>query len=428
MKKSKILKILFVTEYYPPVIAGGGETSAEILAESIAGQGHTVHILTSHFKELKKAEYKNKVKIFRLLKTGNITRTLSESMKRQLLFSNSVKRIVRNLDNKENYDIIHCLNNSSTIGVSKIQTDAKLVSTINSYVNLCPKANLFYMEKSACSGCKPSKFMKCIMHSEYGGLQKIPFLLRYNPIFWKFLYFTYLFRKKSLKSFNLLCRSSFIKEFAESSNLTRKKVDIEYGISSFESNLIVHEKIKSIIPNKQVILSIGSLEKIKGINTLIRAYAKVKNKKDSMLLVVGDGTKKEEYRSLAELLGVGGRVYFTGKIDGKYLPWLYKTCSFVALTPLWPEPFSRVMLEALYFGKPIIATEVGGNPDGIINGKNGYLVSNNMDEISEKLEKLISDKKLQKKMGQESKKIFRNKFTKEITITKILDFYNKLKL
>ena len=73
------MKILFVSEYWNPVAQGGGEISMEILAEALAKKGLEISVLTSHFPNTKKFEIKNKVKIYRNIKTGKETLSVSQS-------------------------------------------------------------------------------------------------------------------------------------------------------------------------------------------------------------------------------------------------------------------------------------------------------------------------------------------------------------
>ncbi|MBN2421642.1 glycosyltransferase family 4 protein [Candidatus Woesearchaeota archaeon] len=419
------MKVLLVTEYFPPKIFGGGEISAEILAESLAEKGIDVSVLTSYFEGSNEFQKKNKVNIYRLLKTGDSPDNLKENLRRVFVFNNSVRKEVIKLDGKENFDIIHCLNITSTTGVANAKLNKKLVATINSYAHLCPKANLFYKEKKICSGCGFFKFIECMSVSDYVGKQKITSFIKYNPIFLKLLYLEYLRKKNSLKNFNLFCRSKFISWFVKNNRIAKKRIGIEYPLYEPKKKIIKMKDIEKKTENTTTISYIGSLEKIKGVDLLLRAYAKIKEKLNSILIIVGEGSQKIYLENLARDLTIKDRVLFTGDIDYKYIPHIYDISSIIAFLPRWPEPFSRTLLEALYYGKPIIATKSGGNFDAVFEGKNGILVSTNVNEISEKLEKLIWYNKLRKKMGEESKKLFQKKFGKDKIIESIIDFYKK---
>ena len=113
---------------------------------------------------------------------------------------------------------------------------------------------------------------------------------------------------------------------------------------------------------------------------------------------------------------------FFGNIGYEYIPSVYKQSDVIVQSALWPEPFSRIMLEATYFGKPIIATDNGGNSEGVERGKNGFLVRNE-EELTEKLKILINSEKIRKDLGKKSRQLFENKFEKESVTKKILAAY-----
>ena len=75
------MKVLLISEYFPPIVHGGGEISAETLARELAKNNIEVHVLTSYFKGLNPYEEINKVKIYRLLKTSLNPRKLTDNIK-----------------------------------------------------------------------------------------------------------------------------------------------------------------------------------------------------------------------------------------------------------------------------------------------------------------------------------------------------------
>ena len=416
------MKVLLVSEYFPPIIHGGGEISAYLLAKTLTKKGIDVSVLTSHFDEMERYEVKDNFKIYRKLKTGKGPHNIKENIKRATIFNDSVKREVKRLDKIENFDVIHALNTTSILGISKIKfpKKKKLFATINGYHGLCPKNNLFYMEKEVCSGCNPNKYIKCISKSKYIGKQIIKSYMKYNPLFLSYLYDNYLKKRQALNKFHIFSISDFITNFTKK---YVKKSTKTYNLFEINDKIIKYLKIEKLIKNKTIISSIGNLETIKGVDLLLNSYSKIKDKKDSMILIIGDGSTKSYLKKLCEKLNISKKVHFTGKLDYKFIPYIYKISDIVTIFSKYPEPFSRIMLEATYFSKPLIGTNVGGNPEGIIDGKNGYLVDFNENNISKKIETLIENKKLRENMGKESKKIFNDKFDNNKIIKTIIDAY-----
>ena len=117
----------------------------EILAEALAKKGLEISVLTSHFPNTKKFEIKNKVKIYRNIKTGKDPSSLISNIKRIITFPNSAKKEVKKL--QKNFDMIHYLNTTSIVGITK---NKKSYCHVNSPVFFCPKGTLMYQDKREC--------------------------------------------------------------------------------------------------------------------------------------------------------------------------------------------------------------------------------------------------------------------------------------
>ena len=94
---------------------------------------------------------------------------------------------------------------------------------------------------------------------------------------------------------------------------------------------------------------------------------------------------------------------------------------------IWVEQFGIVNLEAMNYAKPIIASNIGGLPDLVKEGKNGFLVERfDVQGMAEKIVKLSKDKILAKRMGQNGRKMFRKNWTKEKHIKEIISIYRSV--
>ena len=97
------------------------------------------------------------------------------------------------------------------------------------------------------------------------------------------------------------------------------------------------------------------------------------------------------------------------------------------MLPSISEGFSNAVIEAMAAGKPVIATEVGGNPESVVHGKTGMLVRpSDPEAIAVGILKLLDDVDLQKKMGNEGMLRARSMFTFEKMITFTEDLYISL--
>jgi glycosyltransferase involved in cell wall biosynthesis len=167
--------------------------------------------------------------------------------------------------------------------------------------------------------------------------------------------------------------------------------------------------IQAIKPFKtytnHTIFYIGVLNKRKGVDDLVRAIPLVKYEiKDIRLYVAGTGPDMNKLKNLVKNLNLEKNVIFLGFISEENKFSYMKSMDVFVLATYW-ESFPIVLLEAMACGKPIITTDVAGNPFAVIDGINGFLVKpGNWRQISEKLIYLFKNEELIKKMGEESKK------------------------
>ena len=136
--------------------------------------------------------------------------------------------------------------------------------------------------------------------------------------------------------------SNFISD--QLSTIPIRKITKIYNLFEPNKKLIKYDNLESKIKNKNIITCIGALEKIKGVELLIQAFSDVRNNKDWLLLIVGDGSQKEYLESLSKKLNIQDKIIFTGNIEHKFIPYIYHISDIIALLSLWPEPFSRIIL------------------------------------------------------------------------------------
>ncbi len=87
----------------------------------------------------------------------------------------------------------------------------------------------------------------------------------------------------------------------------------------------------------------------------------------------------------------------------------------------------RVLVEAMAAGKPVIGSNVDGIPNVIKNGVNGFLFENeDVNDLAQKLEKLITTPELRKRMGNEGRKCIKNKFSEDVFFSNTMKFYHEI--
>jgi len=213
-----------------------------------------------------------------------------------------------------------------------------------------------------------------------------------------------------------------------------KKVELVYNgvdTSHFrpeKSELLI--KSFKIEPDNKLIGYIGLITDRKGIEYLVKAFEKVKQEYKRCKLIIIGGYKKEDefyYKKLLELiktLNLESDVYFTGTI------WDIKDAINnldIIVLPSLEERCSRVLLESISCARPVVATNVGGNPEIIKDGFNGLIVQPaDNDELAKSILKFLTNEKLAEQMGINGRLIAEKYFDININIQKIKKIYVEL--
>jgi glycosyltransferase involved in cell wall biosynthesis len=191
-------------------------------------------------------------------------------------------------------------------------------------------------------------------------------------------------------------------------------------------------KEKYGIENKKIILYVGRLIKRKGIEYLIQAfYSLKKDINDTVLMIIGDGECKNELQSLSKDLKIEEDVYFIGNVENEKLPSYYllaDICIVPSVTLDIGDPWVFVLNEAMYFEKPVIATDaVGAAFDMIQNGKNGFIVpEKDSESLYKSMKEILSKTDLKESMGIKSKTIIKEKFRYKNMVDGFKDTINYL--
>ena len=158
-----------------------------------------------------------------------------------------------------------------------------------------------------------------------------------------------------------------------------------------------------IDPAERMILAIGRIEPLKGLDILIRALAQISDRRRVVLSIIGGDDRAEaeiaRLRALAAELGVGGAVRFLGPRPHEALPAYYCAADVVAV-PSFYESFGLVAVEAMACGVPVVASRVGGLASTVADGRTGYLIAWRCPEpFAEKIEVLLRNEELRRALG-----------------------------
>lgn len=183
-------------------------------------------------------------------------------------------------------------------------------------------------------------------------------------------------------------------------------------------------RIELGIPEHSVVAgTAGRLVPVKGPALLLQAFKQVISEHpDTCLVFAGDGPLRKSLEKNAVDMGLAKKIVFTGWRDD--MARILSVFDIFCL-PSLNEGMGRVLVEAMALGKPVVASEVGGIPDLISPGKNGFLVPpRNPGELARQIIFLIENREEREKMGRVGKEMV-PAFSDEIMVKKISGLYEK---
>jgi glycosyltransferase involved in cell wall biosynthesis len=181
------------------------------------------------------------------------------------------------------------------------------------------------------------------------------------------------------------------------------------------------------------ILFVGRLIPRKGVRYLVEAMAHLEHP-SAQLVIVGGGPQQAELEELARSTGIAERVIFAGRVSDEALQDHYRTCQIFVLPSIVDttgdtEMLGMVLLEAMRYRKPVIASNVGGIPDIVQDGENGLLVSEkDPAALAATLKRLLSDRELSSRLGTSGYAYAQDHFGWDAVLNQTLRLYGETEL
>lgn len=248
-----------------------------------------------------------------------------------------------------------------------------------------------------------------------------------NELIDKYLY-RYLF--KYCKKIIFVCYSQkkhWLKKYPEirsKNEVVYNGVDVDFfSPGEFINNGLSLKKKLNIPCTSPVIVCIAGFRKEKAHNILLNTLS---NLPDNIhLILAGDGELRCEIQKMVNTLNLTTRVHLVGNVND--VRPILAASDISVLTSTSVETFSIAMLESMSMKVPFIATNIGGLSEAIVKGVTGDLFSSgDINELKNILLYYLSDKDRLKNMGMESRKMVKDRFSKNIMINKTEDILNNI--
>ena len=381
------MRILMLSQFYPPII-GGGAIHARYLGVELVARGHDVAVATLWHYGQADFELDRGVRVYRVRSSMRRLPWLFHNRGRQLAppFPDpEVMLALRRIIIDEQPEIVHAHNwLVYSFLPLKAWSRARLIVTLHSYDLACVKTTLLY-HSSTCDGPGFAKCLGCA--AQYYGVAKgTPIVLSHRVMDLK---------RRGLVDLLLPVSQAA----AEGNGLVGLGLPFQVIPNFMPDDVDVPEgDIKPYLaqlPDEDYLLFVGRFDPVKGVDVLLRAYAGLTNAPP--LVLIGYQTSGESISSVDCPANV-----FIFKNWPHHAIMEARGRSVVALAPsVVAETFGMVVMEAMSAGRPVIASRIGGLADLVADGETGLLVQpGDPLALQQAIERLLADPDLRGRMGQ----------------------------
>ncbi|MCD4761597.1 glycosyltransferase family 4 protein [bacterium] len=189
---------------------------------------------------------------------------------------------------------------------------------------------------------------------------------------------------------------------------------------------------REIIAERSVyeLLFVGGLDRahyFKGLSVFIKALTLLPND-NWRLKIVGEGNRRKTYEKEIFAAGLGDKIEFLGGVSDEKLPTVYQVADIFVLPSInTNEAFGLVLLEAMACGLPVLTSSLPGVRSVFKDGIEGLLAKpGDAHDLSNKIKKLLDNKRLRESMGQAGRELVEKKYTWKLSGEKLLNLYENL--
>jgi glycosyltransferase involved in cell wall biosynthesis/GT2 family glycosyltransferase len=405
--EKKSLRVLLVTDSYPPLVGGATFWSQQV-ARQMSARGHRVTLATTWQPDTPAFEEDGDVAVHRLRDLTSRIPGISADPYRHnpppFPDPEAVLRL-RRLIKRTKPDLVHSYGwLTHSVAAALLGTDLPLLVSTQDYGNICALRTLF-RHGEICTGSAPAKCLECA-GSNYGavkGAVAVGGIFGSRP----------LLRRKVTRIHSI---SRYVAAMIEQDLRAPAPIEIVPNFGEDLSDAPVDEEILAQLPEQPFIFFVGALRGVKGIAELCSAYEQLDSPPPLVLAgPLAPDTPKEFPAGVTVLTSVPHPTVMA----------TWERALFGVFPSKWPEPLGNVVYEAMSKGRAVIGTRPGGHEDMIEDGKTGLLVgAGDVDGLREAMARLIADAGLRETLGEQARKRSRA-FTAEAVLPELARLYEE---
>jgi glycosyltransferase involved in cell wall biosynthesis len=425
-----IKTVLFATEYYPPFAPGGAEWTNAAWASALARHGCRVVVVTPNYGAAAREEREG-VTIHRVpfpLRLPPGTREAGWLVNRNPLFHRYFAGRIERLARQEGVALIHAQNKGSLVAAVRAARRCRLpiFVTVRDVGLLCPLGACTLFEPWTTFDCTTAQYVDRCM----------PFYLRhYAP------------SHRGLRGMALRARLRWAWIHQQRMGRALQQVDGVIGVSHgilalFPERLAPAARRRVVYPLPPsgsrpdaaeaarvreslgigpgpLVLYAGKMSLGKGTRVLLDALGAIRAAVPGVRFAfAGKGEMT---------LPSGPDVHALGALPQATLFALYRAADVVVVPSIWPEPFSRVLVEAMWLGRPLVASAVGGSPEAVQDGVTGLVVpKGDAPALATAISALLRDPERRARMGAAAAARAASMFDEDRVVASLLDAYEGL--
>jgi len=432
------MHVALLTEYFVPQAPGGAEWSTLALAEQLTVRGVKTTIITADLadpaqaaptgefdaamrqKNIEVARFKfprkmhGAPKVFASYIFGNPVT--------EWYFAQNIRRLIRRMD----FDLLHVqgIDMLTPAWRAARQRRVPVMATIRDYRALCPIATCLHREDRPPAYCDRKQFRRCIKR----------YLLIYDLQLSRAAKLRYRLRRELEWSAHQ--RQALALRDIDATVFVSDAVRRIYAAAGYAGRqpLVIHnlppDSSAGTSPDElrrcfnldgPMLLYVGRWSVGKGARELTEAWPLIADVCPQARLIVAG------YREAPENPQPSERVLFAGPLEHADVLGLMRLSAVVLLPSRWPEPYSRVALEAMAAAKPLVVTDSGGNPELVRNGVTGFVVPRRDPEsFAVAVNELLARPDQAREMGRAGQARLRDELNAERQLDELIEAYQRL--
>ena len=420
------MKVVFATEYYHPWAPGGTAWSLELLARALIARGHAVTVVTPNYGAAAREEV-NGVPVTRfpfgrrlppgagLVPTRDHINPIFH-----LRFARAIVSAVR----ETGAELIHAQEKHALVGafLAGRRLGRPVYLSLRDFGLICPITTCLLRHRHVPTDCGVAKLQReCIpdffrQYIRGGSLRR----LRIRGSL-AILYLDAWLKRALIGRVDgvTAVSQSLLDIYVRAGRLRPERGHVVYNLPPASGAPRSRTPADFGLPAGPLVLYVGKCSPGKGYPVFVEAARLVRQRRpDASFVVAGEGPP--------EWMARAPDVRLLGPRPHAEVEELYALADVVVHPAVWPEPFSRVPLEAATFAKPVVATRIGGTPEAVDDKATGVLVErSDAGALARAVEELLADPELRRSLGRQASETMVRKFSEDRIVDDLLRAYGK---